>query len=66
MVLWWSLSRHAIPCVLSSFSSHLDEDKRAVCFAFIVCLMSSYCKCSVTLPHCAVGWSAVCDYGISA
>ena len=20
-----------------------------------------YCKCSVTLPHGAVGWSALCD-----
>ena len=27
--------------------------------------MSFYCKCSVTLPYGAVGWSAVCDCGIS-
>ena len=27
--------------------------------------MSSYCKYSVALPHGAVGWSAVCDCGIS-
>ena len=24
-----------------------------------------YCKCSVALPYDAVGWSAVCDCGIS-
>ena len=27
--------------------------------------MSYLCKCSVDLPHGAVGWSAVCDCGIS-
>ena len=27
--------------------------------------MSCYCKCPVALPHGAVGWSAVCDCGIS-
>ena len=27
--------------------------------------MSCYCKCSVTLPHGALGLSAVCDCGIS-
>ena len=34
---------------------------RAGCFAFIVLRMSCYCKCSVILPHTAVGWSDVCD-----
>ena len=42
------------------FCKHLDEEERAGCFALIV-LNSCYCKCSVALPHCAVGWSAVCD-----
>ena len=28
--------------------------------------MSCYCKCSVTLPHSAVGQSAACDCGISS
>ena len=37
----------------------------SVHFAFIVLRMSCYCKCSVTLPHGAVGWSAVCVCGIS-
>ena len=27
--------------------------------------MSCYCKCSLALPHGAMGWSAVCDCGIS-
>ena len=44
---------------------HLDNEEGAGCFAFIVFLMSIYCKCSVALPHGAVGWSAVCDFGIS-
>ena len=34
-------------------------------FAFIVLQMYCYYKCSVALPHGAVGWSAVCDCGIS-
>ena len=33
--------------------------------AFIVLRMSCYCKCSVALPGGAMGWSAVCDCGIS-
>ena len=44
---------------------HLEEEERAGCFAFNVLMMSCYCKCSVTLLHGAVGWSAVCDCGIS-
>ena len=34
-------------------------------FAFIVLRMSCYRKSSVDLPQGAVGWSAVCDRGIS-
>ena len=30
----------------------------------IVFLLSCDCKCSVSLPHGVVGWSAVCDCGI--
>ena len=47
------------------FCNHLEEEERAGCFAFIVLRRSCYCKCSVNLPHRAVGWSAVCDCGIS-
>ena len=47
------------------FFNHLDEEDRADCFALIVFLMSCDCWRSVALPHGAVGWSAVCDCGIS-
>ena len=43
----------------------IEEEERADCFAFIVLQMASYCKCPVALPHSAVGWSAVCNCGIS-
>ena len=42
-----------------------DEEERAGYFAFIVVWMSCYSKCPVTLPHGAVGLSAVCACGIS-
>ena len=45
--------------------NYLEEEERAGCFAFIVLRMSCYCICSVTHPHGAVGWSAVCDCGVS-
>ena len=48
-----------------SFCNHLEEEERAGYFAFIVLLMSRNCKCSVTLPHGAMGWTAVCDCSIS-
>ena len=31
---------------------------------FLLFLMSCGCYCSLPLPHEAVGWSALCDYGI--
>ena len=36
-----------------------------LCFAIIVLEMYCNYKCSVALPHSAVGWSAVYDCGIS-
>ena len=45
--------------------NHLKEEEKADCFAIIVLQMYLYCKCYVALPHGAVGWSAVCDCGIS-
>ena len=50
--------------VFSSFAINLKR-KRELCFAFIVLRVSCYCKCSVSLPHGTVGWSAVCACGIS-
>ena len=45
-------------------SQHLNDTQAHRHLRFIVLRMSSYCKCSVTFPHCALGWSAVCDCGI--
>ena len=47
------------------FCSHLDVEERAGCFALIFFLMSCYGTCYVALLHGAVGWTAVCDCGIS-
>ena len=55
---------YALLCVLSSLH-HLEDKERAVCFAFIVLQMYCYCECSVSLRDFALGWSAVCDCGIS-
>ena len=58
----WSLFWYALLNVLSSFANILTRKKERVgCLAYIVLWMSCYCKCSVTLPRGAVGWSAVCD-----
>ena len=45
--------------------NHLKEEERAGCFGFVVLRTSCHCICSVALPYGAVGWSAVCDCGIS-
>ena len=53
-------------CALLCVFVVLQSSKRGrVCFPFIALRMSCYCICSVNLPHGAVGWSAVCDCGIS-
>ena len=46
---------------------HLDEEKKAGCFAIIVLQMYCYYKCSVgwLFLTAALIWSAVCDCGIS-
>ena len=60
-VLCLSMFCYALLCVHSS----VEEEEKAGCFAIIVLQMYCYFKCSVALPHGAVGWSAVCDCGIS-
>ena len=45
--------------------NHLEEEEKAGCFAIIVLRMYFYYKCSVVLPHGAVGLSSVCYCGIS-
>ena len=39
----------------------LQEEEKAGCFASIVLQINCFYKCSVVLPHGAVGWSALCD-----
>ena len=51
---------YALFCIYSSFLKRKRE-----LFALLFLQMSCYCKCSVALPHGAMGWSAVCDYGFS-
>ena len=63
-VLCLSLFWYELLCVLSSFAIILKQE-RAGCFAFTVLRMSCYCKCSDAIPHSDIGWSAVCDCGIS-
>ena len=63
-VLCLSLFCRVLLCVLSSFAIILKRE-RAGFIAFIALRMSCYCKFSLTLPHDAVGWSEVCDCGIS-
>ena len=46
------------------FQTHHEEEEKAGCFAIIVLQMYCYYKCSVALPHGAVGCSTVCDCGI--
>ena len=45
---------------------NLEEDEKASCFVILVVGMYCCCGLSVALPHGAVGWSAVCDCGISS
>ena len=51
--------------VLSSFAIILMGKRKLISLLLPVFLMSCDCKCSVALPHGAMGWSAVYDYGMS-
>ena len=55
---------HALFCVHSNFAIILKEEK-AGCLAIIDLQMYCNYGCSVALPHRALGWSAVCDCGVS-
>ena len=65
--LYWSLFWYVLLYVLSSFVIILTRERELVALLLLSfrCLFTLYCKCSVALPHGAVGWSAVCDYGIT-
>ena len=55
----------ALLSVVSSFAI-ISLGKRVLRWcALIAFLMSFDCKCFVSLPHGAMGWSVVCDCGIS-
>ena len=60
-VLCLSLFWYAVLCVPFSCSNHLEEED----FVFIFSSMSCHFIYYVALPHGAMGWSAVCDSGIS-
>ena len=47
------------------FCNHLEGEERAGCFPLTVFLMSCVSQCSGALSHGCVGWSALCDCGIS-
>ena len=64
-VLCLSLFCYALLCDHSSCAIILKSKRKLVVFAIIVLQMYCYCKCSVALPHGAMGWSAVCDCRIS-
>ena len=73
MVLCRSLARFASLYVLSScinythllFAISLIRKRELVALLLLYFWMSCYCKYSVALSHSAVGWSTVCDCGIS-
>ena len=59
-VLCLSLFCYTLLCVQSSFAIIVKRKRKLVALLLMYC----YYKCSVALPHGAVGWSAVCDCGI--
>ena len=56
-------SSRSYQCLVSSFVIIWKRKRELV--ALNVLWVSYYCKCSVTLSHGVVGWSAVFDCGIS-
>ena len=62
--MFGSLFDFAVLCVHFSLN-HLAEEERARFFTVIVFLLSCSYNCYISLPHGAMGWSVVCDCGIS-
>ena len=58
---------YALLCVHSSFAIILKRKRKLVALLLLSyrCTVYCYYKYSVALPHGAVGWTAVCDCGIS-
>ena len=63
-VLCLSLLWYALLSVLSSFAI-IFKRKRELAALLILSYECLVTVCSVAHPHSAVGWSAVCDCGIS-
>ena len=55
----------ALLYVLSSVATILMVEERAGCFTVFIFLLSCDFYCYVAITYGAVGWSAVCDCGIS-
>ena len=62
----WTLFCNAVLSFDSNFAIiSLMKRERASCFTLIMLLLSCGCCCSLSLHRGAVGWSVVCDCGIS-
>ena len=59
VLMFRHLLRDPVKCIFN------EEEAKAGCFAIVVLQMYCYYKSNVALPHGAVGWSTVCDCGIS-
>ena len=63
-ILWQLCDCFCLLCITLCpflFCNHLEEEEKAGCSAIIVLQMYCYNKCSVALPHGAVGWFAKCS-----
>ena len=65
LVLCWSLFWYALLYVFCCFAIILMGKREMLALLLLSFGMYCYCKCSVAFPRGAVGWSAVCDFGIS-
>ena len=63
-VLCLSLFYYALLCVHSSFSIILKLVSLILLPYRSIVILTVNVKCSLAVPHSAVGLSAVCDYGI--
>ena len=63
-LLYWSLFWYALLYVISSYAIILTRKGELVALLYCLLDLLSH-KYPVALPHGAVGWSAVCDCGIS-
>ena len=63
--LFWILFWYAFLYVLSSFAITLTRKRELVALLLLSFRMSCLYQWSLSFPYSAVGWSAVCDSGIS-